>query len=205
MMLGNMKKQSSLNENDRLHSSLLTLRQWQASDLAYFATLNNDPKVMAFFPAQLKEEQSNQLAQGLADLIDQKGWGFWALELNRTGEFIGFVGLNAIDNDSAIPNAPFVEIGWRIASEHWGKGYAPEAAQLALSYAFEALKLDAVYSFTSLLNKPSQRVMQKIVMFNTGQDFDHPKLIEGHRLRRHCLYKITLEDWLKAPSSQFSR
>ena len=190
-----MNTQPLIEESDRLQSQRLILRQWQTSDLPYFAKLNNDPKVMAFFPAPLKEGQSNQLAQRLADLIDQKGWGFWALELAQTGEFIGFVGLNSIDKDSAIPNAPFVEIGWRISSEHWGKGYAPEAAKLALSYAFEILTLDAVYAFTSLLNQPSQRVMQKIFMRNTEQDFDHPKLVEGHRLRRHCLYKIDMNDW----------
>jgi len=195
MKVNSMNNKPLLVRDGKLESQRLILRQWQTSDLPYFAKLNNDPKVMEYFPAQLKDAQSNQLAERLADLIDQKGWGFWALELVQTGEFIGFVGLNAIDKNSTIPNAPFVEIGWRISSEHWGNGYAPEAAKLALSYAFETLMLDCVYSFTSLLNKPSQRVMQKLMMKNTGQDFEHPKLTEGHRLKQHCLYKIDANDW----------
>lgn len=190
-----MNNTSALVQNERLTSKRLILRQWHKSDLPCFAKLNNDPKVMAFFPNQLKETQSNQLAERLASGIDEKEWGFWALELAQTGDFIGFVGINSIDETSNVPNAPLVEIGWRIASEYWGKGYAPEAAQLALSYAFETLKLNDVYSFTSLLNKPSQRVMQKIGMRNTEQNFDHPKLPEGHRLRQHCLYKINIKEW----------
>ena len=92
--------------------------------------------------------------------------------------------------DSGIPNAPLVEVGWRLGAEFWGKGYAPEAARAALGYAFTTLGLEAVYAFTALPNRASRRVMEKIGMVDTGEDFDHPDLPEEHWLARHCLYRI---------------
>lgn len=178
-----------------LESKRLKLRQWQASDLVAFAKLNSDPKVMEFFPNPLGREQSDKLAERLKANISENAYGLWALELVESNTFIGFVGLNKVEVGTGIPHAPMVEIGWRLDASHWGKGYASEAAKLALDYAFRELKLDEVYSFTSLLNEPSQRVMQKIGMQNTNQDFDHGMLEEGHRLRRHCLYRISSDDW----------
>jgi len=179
-----------------LESKRLKLRQWQESDLVAFAKLNSDPKVMKFFPNPLGREQSDKLAERLKANISENNYGLWAVELVESNTFIGFVGLNKVEVGTGIPDAPMVEIGWRLDASHWGKGYAPEAAKLALDYAFRELKLDEVYSFTSLLNEPSQRVMQKIGMQNTNQDFDHGMLEEGHRLRRHCLYRISSDDWL---------
>lgn len=185
-----------LEDKPFLESKRLKLRQWQESDLIAFAKLNSDPKVMEFFPNPLDREQSDKLAERLKVNISENAYGFWALELVENNTFIGFVGLNKVEVGTGIPDAPMVEIGWRLDASHWGKGYAPEAAKLALDYAFRELKLDEVYSFTSLLNEPSQRVMQKIGMQNTNQDFDHEKLEEGHRLKRHCLYRISSDDWL---------
>ncbi len=94
-----------------------------------------------------------------------------------------------------------VEIGWRIDADHWGQGYAPEAAQAALSYGFNQLELEQIYSFTALSNLPSQRVMSKIGMQNTDEVFDHPKLPQGHPLQRHCLYSITRQQWQTGPAA----
>ncbi len=89
-----------------------------------------------------------------------------------------------------IPNAPFTEIGWRLSSQHWQHGYATEAAQCSLEFAFKTLNSDAVYAFTTLDNIPSQKVMLKLGMTNTHQDFNHPNLEKTHPMSRHCLYKI---------------
>lgn len=129
-------------------------------------------------------------------LIAERGWGFWAVEIKATGQFIGFVGLHYQDENSGIPHAPFVEIGWRLDAEFWGVGYAPEAAEKALEFAFTTLNCAKVYAFTALPNLPSLRVMQKLGMENTGQDFNHPKLESGHPLERHCLYRMTKQKWL---------
>lgn len=175
----------------------LILRQWTVTDYQPYAYLNADPHVMRYFPDTLSQDESIKQAQLIQDLIEQRGWGFWAVELKQTGQFIGFVGLHYQNEYSGIPRVPFVEIGWRLAADFWGKGYAPEAAQKALEFAFENLAISQVYAFTALANTPSQRVMTKIGMSNIHQDFDHPKISKTHPLARHCLYKITRREWLK--------
>ncbi|UPQ88951.1 GNAT family N-acetyltransferase [Vibrio sinaloensis] len=184
-----------------IETARLRLRQWRDCDLQAYGRINADKRVMRYFPACLSQHESNQQAQTIAAHIEQHGWGFWALELKQTGEFIGFVGLWPQAKESGLPRAPMVEIGWRIDADHWGQGYAPEAAQAALSYGFNQVELEQIYSFTALSNLPSQRVMSKIGMQNTDEVFDHPKLPQGHPLQRHCLYCITRQQWQTAPAA----
>lgn len=177
-----------------IETERLRLRQWKDSDRRPFHQLNNDSEVMRYFPDVLSKSQSDAVISRLSDLIDQKGWGFWAVELKDSGEFIGFVGLLA-QGESVIPNTPFIEIGWRLDAAFWGKGYATEAARASLEFAFTNLNVAEVYSFTVLDNLPSRQVMSRIGMADTGQNFNHPKIAAGHSLERHCLYKITYQRW----------
>ena len=179
----------------KLETERLIIRQWMDEDLRPYAQLNADPKVMGYFLAVLSKQESDEQAGLIRKLIAENGWGFWAVELKETGQFIGFVGLHSNDEGSGLPETPSIEIGWRLSSEFWCFGYATEAAEKALEFAFKTLSAPSIYSFTALLNEPSRRVMQKLGMENTNQDFDHPKLPAGHRLERHCLYKITKEQW----------
>ncbi len=143
---------------------------------------------MRYFPSVLDEKGALALYQRLYDLIAEEGYGFWALELKSTGQTIGFTGLRLIR--TGIPGAPFVEVGWRLAQPFWGFGYATEAGQASLEYAFNELEEQAIYAFTSLDNQPSRRVMNRLGMHDTGEEFDHPAIEEGHPLARQCLYKI---------------
>lgn len=179
-----------------LETERLRLRQWRDEDYSAYARLNADPMVMRYFPSTLSEQQSHEQADKFRSLIAERGWGVWAVESKASGEFIGISGLNPLAGDSGIPHAPLTEISWRILAADWGKGYAPEAARRVLQFAFEELALDAVYAFTAQVNMPSQRVMIKVGMRNTGEDFNHPKLESGHELERHCLYVLTKERWL---------
>ncbi len=178
---------------NQLNSSRLLLRQWRPEDQTIFARMNKDTDVMRYYPTCLTTLQSNKLAQKLAVLIEKRGWGLWALELKESGEFIGFTGLHKPEAD--LPFNPCVEIGWRLAKMYWGKGYATEAAQIALEFAFNKLGLSEVVSFTSKQNSRSSSVMQRLNMINTQQDFQHPDIEEGQPLREHVLYKITRQQW----------
>lgn len=177
----------------QLETKRLLLRQWRDDDYSPFAALNNDPIVMAYYPSVLTEPESNTMAKKIEDLITQRGWGLWAVELKSNNQFIGFVGLHI--PDASLPASPCVEIGWRLDKSYWGKGYATEGANAALTYAFEVLGLDDVVSFTSIGNNKSRAVMQRLNMTNTQQNFEHPILPEGHKLREHVLYKITKTQW----------
>ena len=176
-----------------LQSNRLLLRQWTDSDLVPFAALNADPDVMAYFPAMLSSTESDRFAASIRSLIQQRGWGLWAVEVTGQAAFIGFVGLHMPTNN--LPCSPCVEIGWRLAKAHWGKGYASEAAKVALAYAFEELELAEVLSFTATANQRSEPVMKKIGMLNTGKNFKHPDINAEHPLCEHLLYKITAQEW----------
>ncbi|RJG14305.1 N-acetyltransferase [Pseudomonas cavernicola] len=179
-----------------LQSPRLVLRQWRASDLEPFAALNADPVVMEYFPACLTRAQSDALAARIQAHFDQHGFGLWALERQDSGAFIGFTGLLQVGFTAAF--TPAVEIGWRLAREHWGQGFAREAAQAALACGFARLQLAELVSFTVPANRRSRAVMAALGMQHDPQDdFDHPTLPLGHPLRRHVLYRLNREQWLE--------
>jgi 3-dehydroquinate dehydratase/shikimate dehydrogenase len=173
----------------------LILRPWKKEDLEPFAQLNSDPRVMQYFPGLLSHQESDELAKKISDCLQEKGWGFWAISLKKTDKFIGFIGLENVYFTA--PFTPAVEIGWRLAFDSWGKGYATEGAKAALKYGFEKLNLKEIVSFTAVENARSRAVMKRIGMHrDLKDDFDHPKLPEGHRLRRHVLYRLKQAEWL---------
>jgi RimJ/RimL family protein N-acetyltransferase len=175
-----------------LQTPRLILRTWQDSDIEPFSMMNQDPEVMRFFPSLLTPEESASRVDWQLRHFKEQGFCCYAVELKSTGEFIGFVGL-AIPLFEA-PFMPAVEIGWRIAKTHWNKGYATEAAKYVLNHAFNHLNLPEVVSFTAIQNRTSRRIMEKIGMTHDPKDdFDHPKLAEGHPLRQHVLYRITAD------------
>ena len=176
-----------------LKTPRLNLRQWRTDDCPLFAELTSDPEVMRYFPATLDRVSSDALVSFFQTSITHYGWGFWAAEITETAEFIGFIGIN--QPTQQLPFSPCVEIGWRLAKQFWGKGYASEGASACLKFAFEELALTEVVSMTPLLNHRSEKVMQRIGMLDTKQNFIYPTIPEGHKLAEHVLYKITAEQW----------
>ncbi len=174
----------------------LRLRQWLDGDLIPFRDMGSDPRVMEFFPERLDSAASDAMAARVRGLIAERGWGFWAVELRRSGEFIGFTGLHVPRAD--LPFAPCVEIGWRLAAGHWGRGYATEAARAALRIGFEELDLVEIVSFTAVLNRRSQAVMERLGMRRDRLGFEHPAVAEGHPLRPHVLYRLSRSGWKPA-------
>lgn len=171
-----------------LETPRLLLRQWRDSDREPFAALNDDPAVMEFFPARIPRVASDESVEAARRVLAERGWGNWALELRETGEFIGFTGISVPKR--VLPFSPCVEVGWRLAKAHWGKGYATEAALASVKAGFEQVGLEEIVSFTALANLRSRAVMERIGMKNAHQDFEHPGVPEGHPLRMHCLYRI---------------
>lgn len=149
---------------------------------------------MEHFPAPLTRGESDGLVDHIEASFAEQGWGLWAAEVPGAADFIGFIGLAIPGFDASF--TPCVEIGWRLAKEQWGQGYAPEGARAALGFAFDDLGLDEVLSFTYVGNDNSRRVMEKIGMtHDEADDFDHPRVPVGHRIRRHVLYRISAADW----------
>jgi len=171
-----------------IETERLLLRPWRDADLAPFAALNADPDVMEFLPDLLAREESDAFATRIRAHFDEHGYGFWAVEVVGGAPFVGFVGLGHPSFEA--PFVPCVEIGWRLAREHWGHGYATEAALGALAFGFGELGLQEIVAFTVPANVRSRRVMERIGMVRDPMDdFEHPRLPVGHPLRRHVLYR----------------
>jgi len=168
----------------------LLLRSWRETDLPAYAALNADAEVRRWFPGTLTRKESDDQAAKLQDHIAAHGFGFWAVEALGVMPFIGFVGLQHVTFPA--PFTPAVETGWRLAQEHWGRGYATEAARAALAHGFGPLALPEIVSFAVPGNMASRRVMERIGMRHdlTG-DFDHPSVPEGTQLQRLVLYRAT--------------
>lgn len=177
-----------------LETPRLRLRRWRDDDRAPFAALNADPVVMEHFPARLSRAESDALVDRIEAGLDERGWGLWAAELREPSLFIGFVGLNPATFDA--PFTPAVEVGWRLAREHWGNGYATEGARAALDFGFVELELDDIVSFTTHGNTGSRRVMERLEMRrDPADDFDNPTVPEGHPMRPHVLYRLRRASW----------
>jgi len=176
-----------------LHTARLRMRRWLESDREPFAAMNADPAVMEFFPSVLARADSDASIDAWEDQFAAHGWSNWAVETLSSGEFIGFVGLSVPRRQ--LPFSPCVEIGWRLAARFWGQGFATEAAQAALAAGFERIGLSEIVSFTAVTNVRSRAVMKRLRLRNAHSDFEHPALPEGHRLRLHCLYRITSAEW----------
>ncbi len=176
-----------------LRTERLVLRPWRDADREPFAELNADAEVMRYFPAPLTRVQSDQLAARAGSHIAAHGWGLWAVEVVGGPEFVGFVGLARPAFTAHF--TPAVEVGWRLAREHWGNGYATEAAIASLRFGFEQLGLPEIVSFTSAVNRRSQAVMARIGMGrDQADDFAHPQLPSGP-LRPHVLYRASRDSW----------
>jgi len=184
-----------------IRTDRLLLRPWNDTDLEPFAQLNADSRVMEYFPSVLSRKESDELAGRICAKLEEQGWGLWAVSIPGVADFIGFIGLAKVTFEAHF--TPTVEIGWRLAFDHWGKGYATEGAKAALAYGFKTLNLDEIVSFTAVQNMRSRRVMEKIGMHHVPKDdFDHPKLPEGHPLCEHVLYRMSLCAYFSSSSAE---
>lgn len=166
----------------------LVLRRWQRSDRAPFAALNGDPRVMKHFPATLSRAESDAIIHDrIAPHFERYGFGLWAVERRSDQAFLGFTGLAKVE----VP-CPFegeVEIGWRLARNAWGQGYALEAATAALAYGFGPLGLAQIFAMTIERNVRSRRLMDRLGLARMpGLDFEHPKIAPGDPTRRQIVY-----------------
>jgi RimJ/RimL family protein N-acetyltransferase len=178
-----------------LRTDRLLLRGFRDGDRAPFAAMNADPRVMQYFPATLTRQESDATAERIRANFDARGFGLWAVELPGRAEFIGFAGLMPPNFEAHF--TPCIEVGWRLAPDHWGKGLATEAARAAVRFGFELLSLREIVSFTVPDNVRSRRVMEKLGMqHDPADDFEHPRLPNGHPLRRHVLYRLSRNIWL---------
>lgn len=172
-----------------LQTERLILRPWRDEDIAAWVEMSADPRVMEFFPSMLTRAEAEQTATRMRERLEREGFGWWALEVNGGAPFIGVIALQTVPFEA--PFTPALEVGWRLAFEHWGNGYATEGAEAALRFGFETLDQEQIVAMTAAVNLRSQHVMERLGMTRDPvDDFDHPRLPDGHPLRRHVLYRL---------------
>ena len=182
-----------MSEAFEIRTARLRIRSWRDEDIEPHAAMNADPRVMEFFPSVLPREESAAAIARARERIAERGFSFWPVEVVGGAPFIGMAGLS-IPSFQA-PFMPAVEIGWRLIADHWGKGYATEAARGVLAHGFDRLGLPEIVAFTTVANVRSRRVMEKLGMRHApDDDFLHPTIPEGHPLQPHVLYRLARAD-----------
>lgn len=178
-----------------LETKRLILRTWEDSDLKLLYEINQDPLVMQYFPGLQDLDTTKRLVSTINQHYKDYGYTLYATVLKENNTFIGFIGLMSVPFTAHF--TPAVEIGWRLNSHYWNKGYATEGARVVLHYAFTQLKLNEVVSFTVPNNIKSIRIMEKIgLRYDSNDDFDHPKLSKNIRLCRHILYRLKKDQFV---------
>ncbi len=142
---------------------------------------------MEFMPKKLSPEESDKMIDRINLHFIEHGFGLFAAEHLHSEEFMGYIGFQNTRFKSHFTLA--TEIAFRLKPEYWGRGLASEGARKCLEWYFEQDHNDSLVSFTAMINKRSESVMQRIGMTKEGE-FDHPVLDKGHPLRRHVLYRI---------------
>lgn len=176
----------------------LLLRPWRADDVEPFVALNADPEVMRHYPAPLSRDESLATLDRLRAHFESHGFGLWAVELAAQPGLLGFVGIMrpSFTAHFTSPAQPCIELVWRLQRSAWGHGYASEGARLSAAHAFTVLGVDEVVAMTVPANTRSRAVMQRLGMQRKPEDdFEHPRLPEGHPLRRHVLYRLSRQAW----------
>jgi RimJ/RimL family protein N-acetyltransferase len=168
----------------------LLLRTFRRDDLPLYAELNADPEVVRYLGGvPLTREHSDGIAEWAQECFAKEGLGLLAVERREDGAFLGMCGLH---HQRSYPDD--VEIGWRLAREQWGHGYATEAATGWLDHAFGPLGLPRVISITDPPNVRSLAVMRRL-----GMTFDHEAEVEDDGVMFHAVvYSITADQWRRA-------
>ena len=150
---------------------------------------------MEFFDFRRDRPTADAFMDTLIEEIARDGYGWTAAEIAVSGECIGFIGLHPVEIPGLAPSGTF-EVGWRLAPEFWGKGFASEGAGALLDFGFSKLGLQEIISFAVWSNVRSMAVMERLGMRrDPSADFDHPRVVDP-ALKRHVLYRLKREDWL---------
>jgi [ribosomal protein S5]-alanine N-acetyltransferase len=145
----------------KIETPRLILREFVRSDLQALASIFVDPLAMKFSTMGVySTAQTEKAIDRFINSYKQFGFGFWAITLKERDLLIGYCGL-AIDR---IDNRDEPEIGYRLDSKFWGKGFATEAASASIHYGFDSIELPYILGAAQRQNVASIRVLEKLGM-----------------------------------------
>lgn len=180
-----------------IETERLILRPFRQSDLDALAAIVTDIRTRRYLGGRPHPDPQAWLDEEL-ETQERTGIGFMPIVLRSDGNMIGYAGLRNIPYDLAF--TPAVDIGWVLAHDAQGHGYATEAARGWLDHGFSKMKPDEIVAYTSIGNTASVAVMKRLGMqADPARNFDHPRATNGaYEIRRQTVHAITREDWLKA-------
>ena len=171
-----------------IEASRLILRPWTKAGLSQLSRISNTQAVMAHLGGVAEEEKFHAAFERAVDSQRDNGFCLWLMERRRDHALLGLCGLKL---GTVGPIDGEIEIGWRIAEEAWGQGYAREAASASLDWAWAKLARSRIFAVTVAANTRSWGLMERLGMQrHRDLDFDHPTYTEGHPLRPHITYVI---------------
>jgi RimJ/RimL family protein N-acetyltransferase len=169
-----------------IETGRLLLRSWREGDGAEFARVTNTPEVMGHLGGVEDRVQLAGTARRLNSIEREHGFTFWAMERKEDGALLGFCGVKPAN---VVPLLGELEIGWRLRHDAWGQGYAREAAEASLAWAWTNLEVPRIVAITVPANSRSWGLMERLGMERRpDMDFDHPHFPPGHSLRGHITY-----------------
>ncbi len=170
-----------------LSSARLGFRYWRVEDIDLARGLWGDPAVTRLIDArgQLSDKQVYQKLQQEIATAAQVGVQYWPIFLCSTGEHIGCCGLRPHDLAQNI-----YEIGFHIRARYWRRGFATEAAQRVIKFAFAELGAQALFAGHNPQNTVSRRLLTKLGFRYTHDEFYEPTGLD------HPSYLLTREDYL---------
>jgi RimJ/RimL family protein N-acetyltransferase len=152
-----------------INTTRLRLRDWREEDRDPFAAMNADPEVARYLGGPQSRAASNARLDDYVRAYEQHGFTRWVVE-HRAGGFLGCVGV--MPSRDGHPLGPHHEIGWRLARDGWGRGYATEAAAGALQDAFVRVRLTEILAYTTAENTRSRAVIERLGMQrDSSRDF----------------------------------
>ena len=146
-----------------IETERLLLREMLTTDDAGMFELDSNPEVHRYLGNRPVKNIDESLVyiENLRKQYIENGIGRWAVILKETNEFIGWSGIKLI-KDSINNHQNFYEIGYRFIQKHWGKGYATEAGLAFVDYAFNEMKVDALYAYADAGNSASRNILEKL-------------------------------------------
>lgn len=167
----------------------LILRSWRDDDVDPFHAICSDPRVMATLGPVMTRDETAALIERVKARDREQGHTFWAVERQADHALIGWCGV--LRGPAGLPIADKAEIGWRLAYDAWGRGFAREAAQASIDWAFANLPDDAVWAITTVDNSRSWGLMERLGMTRRhDMDFDHPGVPDDSPLKQHITYEL---------------
>jgi RimJ/RimL family protein N-acetyltransferase len=172
----------------RLETERLLLREWHAGDFEPYARFMADPDVTRYLTgAPLSRADAWRNMAMVVGHWSLRGFGMWAVERKADGAFLGRVGMHYPEG------WPGIEVGWTLGKDHWGQGYATEAARAALDYAFLTQPLERVISVIQVDNAASQSVAARIGETRGPRH----EIVHGGSAFMTELWSIARADWTR--------